>query len=73
MEIEVNTHGETKVVIVPIEVEGAGAAAMESVLRRQIDSGIRNIVCNFSRTEVVSEVGLMMFISVLKDFHRIEG
>ncbi len=73
MEIEVNTHGETKVIIVPIEVEGASSAALESVLRRQIDSGIRNIVCNFSRTEVVSEAGLMMFISVLKDFHRIEG
>ena len=73
LEIEVNTHGSTKVVLVPAEVDGVTAAAVENVLRRLIDEGVRNILCNFSRTEVVSEIGLAMFISVLKDFHRHRG
>ena len=73
LEIEVNTHGSTKVVLVPAEVDGVTAAAVENVLRRLIDEGVRNILCNFSRTEVVSETGLAMFISVLKDFHRLQG
>lgn len=73
MEIEVNAHGSTKVVIIPAEVDGAAVAAVEAVLRRLIDEGVRNIVCNFSRTDVVSEAGLAMFIAVLKDFHRLQG
>ena len=73
MEIEVNTHGSTKVVLVPIEVDGVIAADVEAFLRRLIDEGVRNILCNFSRTEVVSEAGLAMFIAVLKDFHRLQG
>jgi anti-anti-sigma factor len=73
LEIEVNTNGSTKVVIVPSKVDGAATIDMEAVLRRLIDEGVRNIVCNFSRTEVVSEDGLAMFISVLKDFHRLQG
>lgn len=73
MDIEVNTHGSTRVVMVPAEVDGAGAAAVEAVLRRLIDEGARNILCNFSRTEAVSETGLAMFISVLKDLHRLQG
>lgn len=73
MDIEVNTHGSTKIVIVPTEVDGAAANAVEGTLRRLIDEGSRNIVCNFSRTETVSESGLAMFIAVLKDFHRQQG
>lgn len=73
MDIEVNTHGSTKIVIVPGEVDGAAANAVEATLRRLIDEGSRNIVCNFSRTESVSESGLAMFIAVLKDFHRQQG
>ena len=73
LEIEVNTHDSTKVVIVPAEVDGVAVAAVEAVLRRLIEEGVRNILCNFSRTDVVSEAGLAMFISVLKDFHRLQG
>ena len=73
MEIEVNTNGSTKVVIVPGEVDGTAAAAVENVLRRLSDEGVRNIVCNFSRTDIVTEAGLSMFLSVLKDFHRLQG
>lgn len=73
MEIEVNTHDSTKVVIVPAEVDGVAVTAVEAVLRRLIEEGARNILCNFSRTEVLSEAGLAMFISVLKDFHRLQG
>jgi anti-anti-sigma factor len=73
VETEVNTHGATKVVLVPNAVAGVAATDVEAVLRRLIDEGARNIVCNFSRTEVVSEAGLAMFISVLKDFHRLQG
>ena len=73
MEIEVNTNGSTKIVLVPTEVVGSAAGAVEAVLRRLIDEGVRNIVCNFLRTEIVSEAGLAMFISVLKDFHRLQG
>ena len=73
MEIEINTNGSTKVVIVPAEVDGPAVAAVEAVLHRLIDAGVRNIVCNFTRTEVVSEAGLAMFISVLKELHRLQG
>lgn len=73
MEIEVNTHGSTKVVIVPAVVEGSACSAVEAVLRRLIGEGVRNLVCNFSRTETVSDAGLAMFIAVLKDFHRLQG
>lgn len=73
MEIEVNTNGSTKVVIIPTEVEGCTVTVVEAALRRLIDEGVRNIVCNFSRTESVSEDGLSMLISVLKDFHRLQG
>ena len=73
MEIEVNTHGATKIILVPAEVDGVVTTAVEALLRRLIGEEVRNIVCNFSRTEVVSETGLAMFISVLKDFHRHRG
>ena len=73
MEIEVNTNGLTKAVIVPAEVDGSVVADVEAALHQQIDAGVRHIVCNFSRTDIVSEAGLSMFISVLKEFHRLQG
>ena len=69
MEIAVNSHGSTKLVLVPSAVDGETVVQVEKVLRQLIDEEVRNIVCNFSRTETVSEAGLAMFIAVLKDFH----
>lgn len=73
MVIEINTHGTAKAVIVPAHIDGDTVGALEDVLRQLIDEGVRHIVCNFSRTEIVSEDGLAMLISVLKDFHRLRG
>lgn len=73
MDIEVNTHGSTKVVMVPGKVDGVAVAAVEAVLRKLVDEGARHILCNFSRTEAVSEAGLAMFIAALKDLHRLQG
>lgn len=73
METTVNSHGSTKVVLVPSAVDGETVVQVEKVLRQLIDEEVRNIVCNFSRTEAVSEAGLAMFIAVLKDFHRLQG
>jgi anti-sigma B factor antagonist len=71
--IEVTTNGSTKVVILPMEVDGTTALDIEETLRRLFDEGTRNIVCNFSQTEVLAEIGLTMFISMLKEFHRLQG
>lgn len=73
MNIEVNTLGTTRIVMVPAKVAGVAVAAVEDVLRKLIGEGVRNILCNFSRTEAVPEAGLAMFISVLKDLHRVQG
>ena len=73
MEIEVNTHGTTKVVVLPHEVADETVVAVETLLRRLFDEGTRNILCNFSRTTSVSAAGLSMFVAVLKDFHRLQG
>lgn len=73
MEIEVNTLGATRIVILPAKLDGVAVAAVEDTLRRLIGEGARNILCNFSRTEAVPEAGLTMFISVLKDLHRLQG
>ncbi len=73
MEIEVNTHGSTKVILLPDKVEGEAVAAVETILRQLMQEGTRNILCNFSRTEIVADAGLAMFVSVLKDFHRLQG
>jgi anti-anti-sigma factor len=73
LEIEVNTHGSTKVILLPDKVEGEAVAAVETILRQLMQEGTRNILCNFSRTEIVADAGLAMFVSVLKDFHRLQG
>lgn len=73
MDIEVNAQGATRVVLIPAAVDGEAVAAVESVLRRLIDEGVRNILCNFSHTEAISEAGLAMFVAVLKDLHRRQG
>ena len=73
MEIEVNTHGVTKAILVPAQMEGEAVPAVESLLRRLIEDGTKIILCNFSRTEFVSDDGLAMFVAVLKDFHRLQG
>ena len=73
MEIEVNTHGATKAILVPSQMEGEAVPAVEARIRRLIDDGTKMILCNFSRTEFVSDEGLSMFVAVLKDFHRLQG
>lgn len=73
MDIEVNTLGATRIVMVPAKIDGPAVAAVEDVLRRLIGEGVRNILCNFSRTEAISAAGLAMFIAVLKDLHRVQG
>ena len=73
MEIEVNTHGATKAILVPAQMEGEAVPAVESRIRRLIDDGTKMILCNFSQTEFVSDDGLSMFVAVLKDFHRLQG
>lgn len=73
MEITVNSHGSTKVVNIPPAVESDTVFLVETVLRRLIAEETRNIVCNFTQTEIVSEAGLAMFIAVLKDLHRLQG
>jgi anti-anti-sigma factor len=73
MEIPVNSHGSTKVVSIPSVVDDETVHLVDELLRRLIAEDARNIVCNFSQTESVSEAGLAMFISVLKDLHRLQG
>lgn len=73
MEIEVNTLGATKVVIIPAKLDSIAVAAVENTLRSLIGEGVRNILCNFSRTAALPEAGLAMFIAVLKDLHRLQG
>ncbi|MDR7867335.1 MAG: STAS domain-containing protein [Sporomusaceae bacterium] len=73
MEIEVNTLGATKIVIIPAKVDGVAVAAVETTLRGLIGEGNRNILCNFSRTAALPPAGLAMFIAVLKDLHRLQG
>lgn len=73
MEIEVNTHGATKAILVPVQMDGEAVPAVESRIRRLIEDGTKIILCNFSQTEFVSDDGLSMFVAVLKDFHRLQG
>ena len=73
MEIPVNTHGSTKVVVLPSAVDGEAVTQVETVLRQLIAEEFRHIVCNFSQTDSVSDAGLAMFINVLKDLHRVQG
>ena len=73
MEIPVNTHGSTKVVVLPSAVDGEAVMQVETVLRQLIAEEFRHIVCNFSQTDSVSDAGLAMFINVLKDLHRVQG
>lgn len=73
MEIEVNTLGATKVVIIPAKLDGIALAALENTLRGLIGEGNRNILCNFSRTAALPPDGLAIFIAVLKDLHRLQG
>ena len=61
------------IVLVPDKVDVKTAGELEEKLEASLQSGVINLICDFSANEYVSSAGLRVFLSILKKTARREG
>jgi anti-sigma B factor antagonist len=70
MEITTTTHDEATILALAGRVDTTTAADLEREINRQIESGNRKILLNFSGVTYISSGGLRVLLSAAKKLHN---
>jgi len=71
--MEIKTVNNVKIVVLNNKVDAFSAKEVEALLTELIESGNKEILCDFSKTGYISSAGLRVFLLTAKRIKQISG